>query len=115
MNVRQRILINAEDEITYNPTLVQGIFLRTLETSLKKDVADLKWVWGKSPTQGNTQGPNRQYSGVRPRDVKPVKLKEKVIYVIIVIDVVGVTTLREIALSIETRVNHLRERGRGYH
>ena len=37
LNVRQRILINAEDEIIYNPTLVKGIFLRTLETGLKED------------------------------------------------------------------------------
>ena len=37
LNVRQRILINAEDEIAYNPTLIQGIFLRTLETGLRED------------------------------------------------------------------------------
>ena len=27
-------------------------------STLKKDVADLKQVWGKSPVQGNIQGPN---------------------------------------------------------
>ena len=37
LNVRQRILINPEDEITYNPVLVQGIFLRTLETGLGEE------------------------------------------------------------------------------
>ena len=37
LNVRQRILISAEDEITYNPTLVQEIFLRTLEAVLRED------------------------------------------------------------------------------
>ena len=46
-------------------------------STLKKDVADLKQIWGKSPAQGNTQGPNRQYSGVRPRGRKACQTEGK--------------------------------------
>ena len=37
LNIRQGILTDAEDEITYISAMVQGIFFRTLETGQRED------------------------------------------------------------------------------
>ena len=84
-------------------------------STLKKDAADLKQVWGKSSAQGNTQGPDRQYSCVRPRVCQACQAERKGDTCDHCYQCGGSYHFARDLFSIETRANHLRETERGYH